>query len=70
MKIQHILLLKSSLWEILSAILGFIVVFLFTGEFNTSVKITLVLLVLKSILLAAYDYFTYPIVNRLKNNER
>lgn len=70
MRIEHILLIKSTVWEILSAILGFVVVFFITGELNTSVKITLVLLVLKSILLTVYDYYTYKLVNQFKNNER
>lgn len=70
MKIEHILLIKSTVWEILSAILGFGVVFLFTGELKTSVVITLVLLVLKSVLLAVYDYYAYKVIKKLKEDAK
>jgi len=66
MKIEYILLIKSIIWEFLSAILGFIIVYLFTRELDTSISITIVLLILKSLLLALYDFYTYKIIKRLK----
>jgi len=62
---KYIFLLKSSIWEILSAILSFIVTYLITSQLAISVTITLVLLVLKSILLALYDYYTSKIIKDL-----
>lgn len=70
MKIERILIIKSTVWEILSAILGFIVIYLFTQQLDASLWITLILLILKSILLALYDYYTYKLIKRLKNVQR
>lgn len=61
---KYLLLVKSTVWEILSAILGFVVVYLFTGELGVTTSITLILLVLKSILLALYDHFTTKLLRR------
>lgn len=66
MDVHRALLLKSSIWEIFSAILGFTVVYLVTGQLAEAGVITLVLLVLKSILLAIYDFYASKFIERLK----
>jgi uncharacterized membrane protein len=61
---KYALLIKSTLWEVLSAILGFTIVYIFTGELSVTFNITMVLLVLKSILLAVYDYYATKFINK------
>lgn len=63
MKREIKLLIKSTVWEILSAILGFTIVYLFTGELGITINITVILLVLKSVLLAIYDHYTSKFID-------
>jgi uncharacterized membrane protein len=59
------LLLKSLVWETLSNLLGFAVTWIITGQLGVSVTITLILLVVKSVLLAIYDHHITIISKRV-----
>jgi uncharacterized membrane protein len=65
MRREYALLLKAVVWEILSAVLGFTVTYLMIGELGKSVGITLILLVLKSVLLACYDATASKILEKI-----
>lgn len=58
------LLIKSTTWECLSFLLGFSVMYLITGELGSTTKVSLILLVSKSILLAVYDHYADKVINR------
>lgn len=62
-----VLLAKSCIWEILSAILGFTVVYFITKQLDVSIEITLILLVAKTILLAIYDFYSYKLIKHYKS---
>lgn len=67
MEIKWVLLIKSCVWEVLSAILGFTVVYLITRQLDVSIEITLILLVAKTILLAIYDFYAYKVIKYYKS---